>query len=122
MILREKSRLEGGSSSLLRLVFWASVSVFELVTQHQCECKGSPETGLATDMKEASAHKAPKRGRGGPRRKSLTQVLEKRSQSQELEAAEHEMKSLGMEGYCSMLRLLRDFRFAEMSVIELTKT
>ena len=56
------------------------------------------------DMKEASADTVPKRGRGRPRRKSPTQVLGKRSRSQELEVAEHEIRSLGMEEYCSVLR------------------
>ena len=55
------------------------------------------------DIKEASADTAPKRGRGRPRRKSPTQVLGK-SRSQELEVAEHEIRSLGMEEYCSVLR------------------
>jgi hypothetical protein len=58
------------------------------------------------DMKEASADKVPGRGRGRPRRKSPTQVLRKRSRSQELEVAEQEIRSFGMEEYCSV----RDFK------------
>jgi hypothetical protein len=50
-------------------------------------------------MKEAD--KLPGRGRG---RKSITQVLGKRSRSQELEVADEEIRSLGMEEYCSVLR------------------
>jgi hypothetical protein len=37
-------------------------------------------------------------------RKSPTQVLGKRSRNQELEVAEQEIRSLGREEYCSMLR------------------
>jgi hypothetical protein len=40
------------------------------------------------DTKEANADKLLKRGRGWPKRKSTTQVLGKRSRSQELEVAE----------------------------------
>jgi hypothetical protein len=56
------------------------------------------------DVKEAMADKVPRRGRGRPKRKSPTQVLGKRSRSQELEIAEQEITSLGMEEYCSVLR------------------
>jgi hypothetical protein len=53
-------------------------------------------------MKEAD--KLPRQGRGWPKRKSTTQVLGKRSRGEELEVAEHEIRSLGMEDYCSVLR------------------
>jgi hypothetical protein len=56
------------------------------------------------DMKEASADAARGRGRGRPKRKSPSQGLGKRSRSNELEVAEHEIRSLGMEEYCSVLR------------------
>jgi hypothetical protein len=56
------------------------------------------------DMKEASAGAVPGRGRGRPKRRSPTQVLGKRSRSKEVELAEHEIKSLGLEEYCSVLR------------------
>jgi hypothetical protein len=49
------------------------------------------------DMKEASAGKLPGAGPRTPKRKLTTQVLGKRSRSQELEVAEHEIRSLGME-------------------------
>jgi hypothetical protein len=56
------------------------------------------------DMKEANTSAVPGRGRGRPKRKSPTQVLGKRSRNQELETAEHEIKSLGLEENCSVLR------------------
>ena len=43
------------------------------------------------------------RHRGRSKGKSTTQVLGKRSRSQELEVAEQEIRSLGMEEYCSVL-------------------
>jgi hypothetical protein len=56
------------------------------------------------DMKEANTGAVPGRGRGRPKRKPLTQVLGKRSRSNELEVAEQEIRSLGLEEYCSVLR------------------
>jgi hypothetical protein len=56
------------------------------------------------DLKQASADKLPGRGRGRPRRKSPTQVLGKRSRSQEVGVAQDEIKALGLEEYCSVLR------------------
>ena len=57
------------------------------------------------DMKEARAGTVPGRGgRGRPMRKSPTQVLGKRSRSKELEVAEQEIRALGLEEYCSVLR------------------
>jgi hypothetical protein len=53
-------------------------------------------------MKEASADAV--RGRGRPKRRSPSQVRGKRSRSNELEVAEHEIRSLGMEEYCSVLK------------------
>jgi hypothetical protein len=55
------------------------------------------------DMKEAIADKVRGRGRGRPKRKSPTQVLGKRSRSQEVEVAQDEIKALGLEEYCSVL-------------------
>lgn len=54
------------------------------------------------DMKDARADVVCSRGR--PKRKSSFQVLGKRSCSQELVAAEQEIKSLRMEEYCSVLQ------------------
>ena len=51
------------------------------------------------DLKEANADAVRGRGRGRPKRKLPTQVLGKRSRSQELEVAEQEIRSLGMEEY-----------------------
>ena len=56
------------------------------------------------DIKDASTDSVPKRGRGRPRRKSTTQVLGKRSRSQDLEVAEQEIRLLGIEEYCSVLQ------------------
>jgi hypothetical protein len=56
------------------------------------------------DMKEAITGAVPGRGRGRPKRKSPAQVLGKRSRSKELEGAEQEIRSLGLEEYCSVLR------------------
>jgi hypothetical protein len=53
------------------------------------------------DLKEAAAEVT--QGRRS-KQKASTQVLRKRSHSQELEEAEHEIKELGMEEYCSVLR------------------
>jgi hypothetical protein len=53
------------------------------------------------DLKEAAAKVT--RGRRSKRNAS-TQVLGKRSRGQELEEAEHEIKELGLEEYCSVLR------------------
>jgi hypothetical protein len=52
------------------------------------------------DLKEANADAL----QGRPKRKFPNQVLGKRSRSQELEVAENEIRSLGMEEYCSVLR------------------
>jgi hypothetical protein len=52
------------------------------------------------DIKEAAAEVT--RGRRS-KRNSAAQVLGKRSRGQELEEAEHEIKALGMEEYCSVL-------------------
>jgi hypothetical protein len=56
------------------------------------------------DIKEANTGPVPGRGRGRPKRKSPAQVLGKRSRSKEVEVAEHKIKSLGLEEYCSVLR------------------
>jgi hypothetical protein len=62
------------------------------------------ETRKQRDMKEANTDAIPGRGRGRPKRKSPTQVLGKRPRSKEVEVAEHEIKSLGLEEYFSVLR------------------
>jgi hypothetical protein len=54
------------------------------------------------DIKEAAEAV---RGRRRSKRNQSTQVLGKRSRSQELEEARHEIRALGMEEYCSVLRL-----------------
>jgi hypothetical protein len=56
------------------------------------------------DMKEANTGPIPGRGRGRPKQGSPTQVLGKRSRSKEVEVAEQEIRVLGLEEYCSVLR------------------
>jgi hypothetical protein len=56
------------------------------------------------DLKEANTDLVPRRGRGRPKRKSPAQVLGKRSRSQEVELARDEIKTMGLEEYCSVLR------------------
>jgi hypothetical protein len=53
------------------------------------------------DLKEAAAEVT--QGRRS-KRNPAAQVLGKRSRGQELEEAEHEIRALGLEEYCSMLR------------------
>jgi hypothetical protein len=52
------------------------------------------------DIKEAAAEVT--RGRR-LKQNPATQVLRKRSRGQELEEAEHEIRAMGMDGYCSVL-------------------
>jgi hypothetical protein len=54
------------------------------------------------DLKEASADRLPGRRRGQLRKS--TQVIRKRSRSEEVGVAQDEIKALGLEEYCSVLR------------------
>ncbi len=56
------------------------------------------------DEKEAGAEAVQGRQRSKRHESTLKQVIRKRSWGQELEEAENEIRALGMESYCSVLR------------------
>jgi hypothetical protein len=89
LLLEQNNKNTTRNSIKATVVGSARVLSYEDIVKAQKKCDG----------KEAGAEAVRGRHESSP-----TQVIRKRSRVQELEEAENEIRALGMESYCSVLR------------------